>query len=56
MRPLSDLDSRDLAEVVRPKHLHLVQSADRDIGELAVGIAHDVDVVRNRTCVERPEH
>jgi hypothetical protein len=55
MRQIADRDHRDLVEVVGAEDLHLVQSADRDVGEGAVGIVGEVDVVGDRTGVERLE-
>ena len=42
-------------EIVGAIDLDLVDAADRDIGEHAVGVAHDVDVIGDRPGVERLE-
>src|SRR5712691_6601106 len=55
MRQLADLYRGDFAEIVGAEYLHLVHAADRDIGELAPRIAHDIDVVGDRTGIERLE-
>ncbi len=49
----SDRYGRDLAEIIGAKNLHLIEAAHRDVGEHAVCIAHDVDVVGDGTSVER---
>ena len=38
VRQLADRDGRDLREIVGAEHLDLVQAADRDIGEGALGV------------------
>jgi hypothetical protein len=53
VRQLADLDGDDFAEIIRAEHLHLVQAADRDIGELTTRIANDVDMIGDRTRIER---
>ena len=47
-------DGRHLREIVGAEHLHLVQAADRHVGEAAVRVVDDVDVVGDRAGVERP--
>src|SRR5258708_7886248 len=56
MRQRADRNGRDLDKGVRAEHFHLVEPTDRDIRERAVGIVNDVDVVGNRSGVERFEH
>src|SRR5580692_5240762 len=53
MRQPANRNSRDLLKVIGAKHFDLVEPADRDIGEHAVRIAHDIDVIGDRTGVER---
>jgi hypothetical protein len=52
MGQLADRNRRHLGKIVRPVHLYLVEAAHRDIGEHAIYIAHDVDVVGDWTGVE----
>ena len=42
-----------MGEGVRAEHFDLVEPADTDVGKRAVGIVNDVDVVGNRSGVER---
>ncbi len=52
VRQLAHWNGRDLLKIVGAKNFNLVEPADRDIGEHAVGIAHDINVVGDRTGVE----
>src|SRR5262245_45873581 len=48
----SDWDSCDLFEIVSAKDLNFIEPADRDVGEHAICISHDIDMVGDRTGVE----
>jgi hypothetical protein len=56
MGQIADRDCGDLLESVGAEYLHFVQAADGHIGELAMRIAHDVDVVGDWPGVERFEN
>ncbi len=53
MGQLSHRNGCHLGEIVGAINLAFVDAADRDIGEHAVGVAHDVNVVRDRPSVDR---
>jgi hypothetical protein len=52
MRQLANRDGRNFGKIARPVHLNLVEAAHRDIGEHAIRIAHNVDMVGDRARVE----
>src|SRR4029453_5650668 len=52
MRQLPDGDGRNFGKIVCAIHLNLVQTAHGDVSEHAICVAHDVDVVGDRTSVE----
>src|SRR3981081_3556623 len=53
MWQFSDRNRRNLREISRAKDLDYVEAADRHVGELAIGVAHDIDVVGDRSRVYR---
>src|SRR6267143_3879955 len=52
MRQLTDRDSRHQLEGVGAESEDFVQPANGDIGEAATRVADEVDVIRDRACVE----
>jgi hypothetical protein len=56
MRQVSSWNLGDLGEVIGTEHLDDVKAPDAHIGELTPFIAHNVDVVRDRSRIEHLEH
>src|ERR1700688_2770122 len=56
VRQFADRYRGDLREIVGAKYLDLVQPTDRDIGEGALGVVDDVDVVGDRPGIDRFQH